>query len=111
MARTPITDLAGIAARTQIVSLSKGAFRPTKRHKAETDAENKRHGTTAARVSVRISDHPGIRELQTIHNNAYRTHIALTRPGVKDGFRLLPAGKQLSTPRKWRPSRRRTTRS
>ena len=87
-------NITGIAARTQLVTLTTGSFRPTRRHRAETAAENARHNTNAARVSVRLSDHPALRELTRIHHAAYRVHIGLTLPSVQDGMRMLPAGRQ-----------------
>jgi hypothetical protein len=58
---TAINDIAG---RIKIVTLKTGAWRPTRTHKAETRAENDRHGTgDAARVVVRVCDHVALGEL------------------------------------------------
>jgi hypothetical protein len=89
-------NIAGIAARTQLVTLTTGAFRPTRRHRAETAAENQRHNTTAARVSVRLTDHPALKEIGRIHHGAYRVHRSLTLPSLQDGMRLLPIGQQFN---------------
>lgn len=87
-------NIAGIAARTQLVTLTTGCFRPTKRHRLETMEENARHNTTAARVSVRLTDDPDLMEIARVHHAAYRVHRSLTLPCIQDGMRLLPVGRQ-----------------
>ena len=87
-------NIDAIAARTQLVTLTMGTFRPTKRHRPETAAENARHNTNAARVSVRLTDNETLKEISRIHHGAYRIHRSLTLPSIQDAMRLLPAGSQ-----------------
>lgn len=89
------TDLTSVAARTKLSVLQTGAWRATRKHKGETAAENARHNTDAARVMVRVSDHPALRELLKLHSAAYNEHKSLTLPTVQDGMRLVPAGREL----------------
>jgi len=88
-------NIDAIAARTQLVTLTLGTFRPTKRHRPETAAENQRHNTNAARVSVRLTDDPDLKEISRIQHGIYRIHRSLTLPTIQDAMRLLPAGSQL----------------
>jgi hypothetical protein len=87
-----ITD---VAARTKVCTLSLSAWRATRVHKPETKAENARHGTNAARVSVRLCEHQALTDLQALHYAAYTLHRRLTLPTVQDGMRLLPVGREL----------------
>jgi hypothetical protein len=87
-------DVADIAARMKLAMLQQGAWRATRLHKGETRAENARHDTDAARVMVRVSDHPALRDLGKLHSAAYTEHKSITLPTVQDGLRLLPAGRE-----------------
>ncbi len=89
-----IVDPADIAARTKLAVQQTGAWRATRLHKGETRAENARHSTNAARVTVRVTDHKALRDLGKLHAAAYAVHKALTLPTVQDGMRLLPAGRE-----------------
>jgi hypothetical protein len=89
-----LVDLADIAARTKLCVLQTGAWRATKQHKSETAAENLRHGTNAARVLVRVSDHRALSDILKTHAAAYQDHKRITLPSVQDGMRLLPAGRE-----------------
>jgi hypothetical protein len=86
---------ARIAARTNLAELKTGAWRATKTHKAETRAENDRHNTNAAKVLVRISDHPALSGILKLHAAAYQDHKRLTLPSDSAGLRMLPIGRQL----------------
>jgi hypothetical protein len=91
---TTIADIAGIAARTILVTHTTGAFRAMKQHKAETVAENLRHNTDAARVQVRISSHPALTKIYKLDAAAYQEHKRLTLGSIQDGMRILPFGRQ-----------------
>jgi hypothetical protein len=84
-----------IAARVKICTLKTGAWRPTKLHKAETAAMAARHGTDAGKAVVTHCDHASLKELDQVHNEAYKFHIGHTRPTVDDGVRLIPLAFEL----------------
>lgn len=88
-------DVTSIAARTKLCMLQTGSWRATRLHRDETAAENARHNTSAAKVMVRVSDHPALSKLGKLHSAAYSEHKSLTLPTVQDGMRLLPAGREL----------------
>ncbi len=88
-------DVKDVAARTKLTTLTQGAFRTTRLHKDETRAENQRHNTDTAKVLVRISDHSALKELASLHAQAYLEHKRLTMPTVQDGMRLVPVGREL----------------
>jgi hypothetical protein len=96
MNTTTITDIDidRIAARTKLCMLEQAAWRATRLHRGETRAENRRHGTDAARVLVRLSDHHALRELGKLHSAAGNEHRSLTLPTIQEGMRLLPAGRE-----------------
>lgn len=88
-----ITD---IAARVHICTLKTGAWRPIRLHRAETRAENARHNIKdAARVLVRVCDHPALAQIQKIQQDAYAAHIRITRPTVQHGMRLIPLAREI----------------
>lgn len=89
-----IANIEGIAARTKLCILQTGAWRATRQHRAETNAENARHNTNAARVLVRVSDHPALSDITKLHAAAYQRHKRITLPSVQDGMRILPAGRE-----------------
>lgn len=89
-----IINIEEMAARTKLAVLQTGAWRATRQHRTETDAENKRHNTNAAKVLVRVSDHPALAGLTKLHAAAYQEHKRLTLPTIQDGMRLLPAGRE-----------------
>lgn len=89
-----LVDLKDVAARTKLAVLNTGAWRAVKHHKAETAAENARHGTDAARVLVRVSNHPALSKILKLDAAAYQDHKRLTLPSVQDGMRLLPVGRE-----------------
>ena len=91
---TGIANIEDIAARTKLARLTTGMWRATRQHRAETAAENTRHNTNAARVLVRVSDHPALSDLTKLHAAAYQRHKRLTLPTVQDGLRILPAGRE-----------------
>jgi hypothetical protein len=90
-----IIDTKEIAARTQLASLSMGMFRAVLLHKGETRAENERHNTNSAKVLVRITNHPALKELASLHAQARIEHNRLTMPTPYDGVRLIPVGREL----------------
>lgn len=90
-----IIDPIAVAARTKITVLNTGVFQTTRLHKSETRAENARHNTDAAKVLVRITDNPTLKELRSLHAQAYVEHKRLTMPTVQEGMRLLPVGREL----------------
>lgn len=85
-----------LAARIKLVTLNTGAWRPTRLHKGESQAENQRHGTgDRAKVSVRITDHLALVAIGKLHAEAYTAHRRLTLPSVQDGMRVVPCGKEM----------------
>jgi len=88
-------DTAAIAARTKLSILTTGMFRATRLHKPETKAENARHNTDRAKVTVKITDNENLKRLSQIHQGAYQEHKRITLPTVQDGMRMLPAGREM----------------
>ena len=88
-------NIADIAARTKLATLSTGMWRATRLHKTETKAENERHKTDVAKVTVRLTDNQNLKRIQQIHSAAYQEHLRITLPSVQDGMRMLPAGREL----------------
>jgi hypothetical protein len=74
-----------------IAELKIGYWRASKLHKDETQAENSRHGTTAASVRVKLCQAAHYTELQQAATAAYGVHKKLTLASDTDGMRLLPA--------------------
>lgn len=88
-------DITEVAARMTLATLNMRMWRVQRQHRAETRAENERHGVdNAATVYVKLSDHPALRELSTVQGKAYDEHARLTLPSIQEGMRLLPAGRQ-----------------
>ena len=57
---------------------------------------NKKHGTgDAAKVLVRLTDHPALMSLYKLHAEAYGEHRRITLPSIQDGMRIVPTGKQV----------------
>jgi hypothetical protein len=77
-----------------VAVLNTGRWQATRQHRNETRAVNEAHGTNAAKVLVRVSDHPALSDLQKLHAEAYQVHRRLTLPSAQDGMRLLPAGRE-----------------
>jgi hypothetical protein len=90
-----MTAIHDVARRTLLTTLELGAWRPVRLHHGETRAENERHQTTAAKVLVRISDHPALARIAKIQAAAYRDHRQMTLPTIMDGFRLVPVAREL----------------
>lgn len=89
-------NIAEIAARTKLASMQTGMFQAQRLHKAETRAENERHGSgDRARVAVRITDHPALVSLRKLHAEARGAHLKLTMPSAMDGVRLIPCAREL----------------
>ncbi len=84
-----------VADRTMLAVLSQSCWRATVLHRTETAAENQRHQTEDARVLVRLTRHPVLKELHTLHSAAYAEHVRLTLPSLQDGIRMLPVENQL----------------
>lgn len=91
---TTAANIERIAGGIMMVTLSTGAWRATKQHKAETVEENARHNTNAARVLVTVSSHPALTGILKVHAAAYQDHKRLTLASDQDGMRLLPATRQ-----------------
>lgn len=92
---TGIIDPKDIAARTKLAVVNAGMWRTTRLHKDETRAENVRHNTDAAKVLVRNCNHPALKQLASLHAQAYVEHKRLTMPTIQDGMRLVPVGREL----------------
>jgi hypothetical protein len=90
-----VIDVKDVAARTKLATLNGRIWQTTRLHKDETRAENQRHNTNRAKVLVRISDHPALKELASLHAQARLEHKRLTMPTVQDGMRLIPVGREL----------------
>ena len=85
-----------LQSRAVIALFETGQWRTIKRHKAETQAENARHGLRdEARVDVKICDHPALVALQSILSEARAEHYRLSLPAGEKGLRLLPGTRQL----------------
>lgn len=85
-----------LASRIQIVTLETGAWRAQKLNKSETDILNRKHGTgDAAKVLVKLTDHPSLMALYKLHAEAYAEHRRITMPSIMDGMRIIPTGKQI----------------
>lgn len=82
-------------ANIKIVTLSASCWRATRLHKSETTKVNTANHTDAARVSVRICDHAALTTLRQLHASVYQKHIALTRPSIQDGMRIIPLAHEL----------------
>lgn len=83
-----------VAARLKVAVVNTGRWQATRQHRKETQAVNDAHNTKAAKVLVRVSDHPALKELQSLHAEIYQEHRRLTLPSAQDGMRLLPAGRE-----------------
>ena len=93
---TNVLDIAvAVAQRMKLATLSTASFRATRLHRAETRAENARHATNAAKVLVKLTNHPSLAALAKTHNEAYSEHRRLTLPSVQDGIRVLPMAREL----------------
>lgn len=85
-----------LASKALLCTLKTGAWRATKLHRAESLAENERHGTgDRAKVLIRLTDHTALNALGKLHSEARGSHYRLTLPSVDDGFRLLPCGREM----------------
>lgn len=91
-----------MASRVMLTTLTLSAWRVNRRHTKETEATQKRHGTQAAFVVVKLSDHPALAELGAVHSAAYAWHRLMTMPACQDGFRLVPAKRQFEHSEKMR---------
>jgi hypothetical protein len=91
---TKLIDPNEIAARLKVAVVNTGRWQATRQNKKETRAVNEAHNTDAAKVLVRVSDHPALRDLAKLHQEAYAEHRRLTLPSAQDGMRLLPAGRE-----------------
>lgn len=89
-----LVNPAEVAARLKVAVVNTGRWQATRQHRAETNAVNNAHNTKAAKVLVRVSDHPALKELQSLHAEIYQAHRRLTLPSAQDGMRLLPAGRE-----------------
>lgn len=84
-----------LADRIKIATLSCGAWRPYRQHKAETAQERARHSTDAVSVRIKLTD---CSELQSIvaHQEATgREHRRLTLPTPSADMRMLVAGREM----------------
>lgn len=93
--QTQKVDVASIAARIKLTAYSAGMWRATRLHKSETRAENERHKTDVAKVTVRLTDNENLKKLTALHAAAYAEHKRLTLPTDQAGMRMLPAGREL----------------
>lgn len=91
---TKLIDPKDVAAKLKVAVVNTGRWQATRQHRKETQAVNAAHNTRAAKVLVRVSDHPALAELQRLHQEVYAEHRRLTLPTVQDGMRLLPAGRE-----------------
>jgi hypothetical protein len=89
-----LINIAEVAARTKLATVSTGRWQATRQHKRETANVNEAHNTRAAKVLVRVSDHEALGDLAKLHAEAYQAHRRLTLPSAQDGMRMLPAGRE-----------------
>lgn len=85
-----------IASSIQLVTLTTGAWRASKLNKSESIKVNSAHNAgDAAKVIVRLTDHPALLALYKLHAEAYSEHKRITLPSIQDGLRIVPTGKQI----------------
>ena len=98
-----MVNLTDIAARVKLATLSTSCWRATRLHRAETRVENTRHNTgEAARVLTRVCRHPALKQIASLHQQAYQEHIRLTLPSAQDTMRMLAAGREFEHAEKMR---------
>jgi hypothetical protein len=85
-----------IAGRVQLVTLNQSRWSASKLHKRETAKVNDDHHTgDRAKVRVKICDHQNLELIGKLDAATYDQHVAMTRPTIQDGVRMLPVGKAL----------------
>lgn len=89
-------DTQAIAACTKLATLETRAWRPHRRHKAETQEERARHGTDAVSVRICLTDAKSLRAIVQHQELIQRRHRAMTYPSVSEGLRILPAGREFA---------------
>ena len=87
---------ANLAQRIKLVTMNTGAWRAQKLNRKESADVNCRNGTAdAAKVIVRLTDHPALTAIYKLHSEAYSEHRRMTLPSVQDGIRVVPCGKEI----------------
>lgn len=89
-----LIDPIEVAAKLKVATVSLGRWQATRQNRKATREVNEQHNTDAAKVLVRVSNHPALKELQQLHQEVYAEHRRLTVPSAQDGMRLLPAGRE-----------------
>lgn len=89
-------DVAAIAARKLLVTVTTGAWRATRKHRGETFEVNSKHGTgTRAKVTVEQCKHEALLTIRKLHAEAYSINRRMTFPTIQDGIRLLSAATEM----------------
>lgn len=83
-----------VAARLKVATVNLGRWQATRQNRKATREVNEQHSTDAAKVLVKVSNHPALREISQLHQEVYAEHRRLTVPSAQDGMRLLPAGRE-----------------
>lgn len=91
---TNLVDPKEVAARLKVAVVNTGRWQATRKNRKETQAVNEAHGTDAAKVLVRLSNHPALTDIGKLHAEVYQAHRRLTLPSAQEGMRLLPAGRE-----------------
>lgn len=89
-----LVNVEDLAARMMLSAFNTGAWRATRQHKAETHAENARHNTNAAKVSVRVTNNETLSDILKLHAAARVDHNRITLPSEQANLRMLPANRQ-----------------
>jgi hypothetical protein len=83
-----------LASRAMLAVLNCGCWRPEVFHREESRYENARHNSgDAARVIVRLTNHPALHNLIKLHARARAAHYAVTLPTGQQGWRFLPVAR------------------
>lgn len=89
-------DVAAIAARKLLVTVTTGAWRATRKHRGETQEVNAKHGTIhRAKVTVEQCKHEALLAIRSLHAEAYAVNRRMTFPTIQDGIRMLAAATEM----------------
>lgn len=82
-----------IAARIQVVTLNQGVWSPVVTNRNESAKVNAaHHAVDLAKVLVTLTHSPTLIAINTLKRETYQRHIALTRPSIIDGMRIVRTG-------------------
>lgn len=88
-------NIQALADRINICILNQSFWNPKKRHAAETNEENRRHGLDRdAEVYIRLTKHENLLAAQNIKGQIYLAHKRLTLPSPCEGMRVVPVARE-----------------